>query len=315
MPRMRLLIIRNKSNEEAVKASDELSDYLTNRGVDHFMCGSLELPRLPQMPLIPEQPALDLKFRGKSINMVVVFGGDGTMLRAARMTGTSGVPILGINYGHLGFLSNPRTDGPIAIVEAALEGRVHREERANLHIDIAVYKEDPAMPSHAGSVLTESYFALNELAITRGPLGRVIQVALSIDGNDYATLRGDGVIISSATGSTAYALSAGGPLVAPSHRGMIIVPLASHSLAARALVTAPGDSITVDFASDDEATRESTLFNDGGMIKYDGTIRRINIRNGDRPTVLLRYDYESFYSSVSKNFMYDPLVTSHSEGK
>lgn len=306
---MRLLIIRNNSNEEAVKASEALADHLIQRGIDFFMCGSLELPRLPQMPLVREQPELDLKFRGKSINMVVVFGGDGTVLRAARMTGTSGVPILGINYGHLGFLSNPRNDGAIAIVDAALEGRVHREERANLHIDIAFYCEDPAARSCAGSVLTESYFALNELAITRGPLGRVIQVALSIDGNDYATLRGDGVIISSATGSTAYALSAGGPLVAPSHRGMVIVPLASHSLAARALVTAPGDSITVDFASDDEATRESTLFNDGGIIKYDGTIRRINIRNGERPTVLLRYNYESFYSSVSKNFMYDPLTS------
>lgn len=305
---MRLLIIRNNSNEEAVRASDELSDYLSKHNIEHFVCGSFELPRLPQMPLIPEQPSSNLQFRGKDINLVVVFGGDGTVLRAARMTGTSGVPILGLNYGHLGFLSNPRDDGPIAIVNAALEGRVYREERANLHIDIAFYHDEHTRSDAPGAMLTESYFALNELAITRGPLGRVIQVSLSIDGNDYATIRGDGVIISSATGSTAYALSAGGPLVAPSHRGMIIVPLASHSLSARALVTAPGDSITADFAYDDEATRESTLFNDGGIIKYDGVIRRITVRNGDRPTVLLRYKYDSFYSSVSKNFMYDPLV-------
>mgnify|MGYP001875114294 FL=1 len=305
---MRLLIVRNNSNEDAVKASDELADYLNEHKIDNFVCGSLELPRLPQMPLIPEQRATNLRFHGKPINMVVVFGGDGTVLRAARMTGTSGVPILGINYGHLGFLSNPRTDGAIAMVQAALEGKVHREERANLHIDITYYHDEHKDLTGAGSMLTESYFALNELAITRGPLGRVIQVALSIDGNEYATLRGDGVIISSATGSTAYALSAGGPLVAPSHRGMVIVPLASHSLAARALVTAPGDTITADFASDDEATREATLFNDGGIIRYDGIIKRISIRNGDRPTVLLRYKYDSFYSSVSKNFMYDPLV-------
>lgn len=305
---MRLLIIRNNSNEEAVRASDELSDYLTAQHIDHYVCGSFELPRLPQMPLIPEQPATNLQFRGKEINMVVVFGGDGTVLRAARMTGTSGVPILGLNYGHLGFLSNPRDDGPIAIVQAALDGRVYREERANLHIDIAFYHDEHTRAHAPGAMLTESYFALNELAITRGPLGRVIQVSLSIDGNDYATIRGDGVIISSATGSTAYALSAGGPLVAPSHRGMVIVPLASHSLSARALVTAPGDTITADFPYDDEATRESTLFNDGGIIKYDGVIRRITVRNGDRPTVLLRYKYDSFYSSVSKNFMYDPLV-------
>jgi NAD+ kinase len=304
---MRLLIVRNNSNDDAVKASDELADYLNGQHIDNFVCGSLELPRLPQMPLIPGQQREDaLRFRGKTIDMVVVFGGDGTMLRAARMTGTSGVPILGINFGHLGFLSNPRDDGAIAIVQAALDGQVHREERANLHIDITFYHDECRDLTGAGSMLTESYFALNELAITRGPLGRVIQVDLSIDGNAYATMRGDGVIISSATGSTAYALSAGGPLVAPSHQGMVVVPLASHSLAARALVTAPGDTITVDFASDDEATRESTLFNDGGLIKYDGTIKRINIRNGENPTVLLRYKYDSFYTSVSKNFMYGP---------
>ena len=264
---MRLLIVRNNSNEDAVKASDELADYLNEHKIDNFVCGSLELPRLPQMPLIPEQRATNLRFHGKPINMVVVFGGDGTVLRAARMTGTSGVPILGINYGHLGFLSNPRTDGAIAMVQAALEGKVHREERANLHIDITYYHDEHKDLTGAGSMLTESYFALNELAITRGDNASMLRVAARIDHRSSLNYMGDGLIISTPTGSTAYNLSVGGPVLDPELAGWVLSPIAAHSLSMRPLVVK--DSSTIEISVETRA--------DSFRVSADGKPVSLNV--------------------------------------
>lgn len=283
---MNILIIRNNSNAAAIDASMLLATYLDSQGVGH--------QELDSMPLSIESiqgTGADIDM--SAFDMVVSLGGDGTILRAARLVGKSRVPILGINFGHLGFLVNSSEDGVVPIVAAALAGDVTREERASLHVDLI----------SEGNVVA-SRFALNEFSVTRGALGRIIDFGLEISGNHIVDMRGDGLVVSSATGSTAYALSAGGPLVAPDFKGLILVPLAPHSLLSRAIVTDPSDIVEIDLSRNPES-REASYFVDGEFISLDEPIDRVLVRKSHNPTILLRYKNEGFYNAISETFFKD----------
>ena len=261
---MNILIIRNSANPDAFAASDALCRYLDSRGIAHAETESLPLSI---ESLSEERRALSVP----AFDMVVSLGGDGTMLHSARLVGESKVPILGINFGHLGFLVDSPADGVEAIVAAAIAGDVEREERASLTIELTT----------AEGVRLAPRFALNELAVTRGALGRVISFDVAISGTHLMELRGDGLIVSTATGSTGYALSAGGPLVAPDFLGLIVV----H----------------IDLTRTPES-REASLFVDGELITPDEPIEHATIRRTPTPTVLLRYKRENFYREIAGTF-------------
>ena len=213
----------------------------------------------------------------------------------------------------LGLLANRSDAGVVAIVAAALAGDVVAEQRANLRIDVVCEGEpDPwsddddgegpsyeaASPCEAGA---RSFFALNELAVTRGANGRVIDFTLGVSGSHVAEMRGDGLVVATATGSTAYALSAGGPLVAPGFTGLVVVPLAPPTLHSRAIVTASNDVVEMGLPRD-AARRDATLFADGELLSFDRPVRRIYVSRGEAPTVLLRHQHEGFYEHAAKVF-------------
>ncbi len=179
---MNILIIRNNSNAAAIDASMLLAAYLDTQGIAHQ-----ELDSMPLSIESVKDTCADIDVA--SFDMVVSLGGDGTMLRTARLVGKTRVPILGINFGHLGFLVNSSEDGVVAIVAAALAGDVVREERPNLHIDLISNGE-----------VVASRFALNEFSVTRGALGRIIDFGIEISGNHLVDMRGDGVVVSYETG-------------------------------------------------------------------------------------------------------------------
>ena len=144
---------------------------------------------------------------------------------------------------------------------------------------------------------SQQFFGLNELTLARGAQGRVIDCAYTVAGEKVADVKGDGLIVATATGSTAYALSAGGPLVAPGYSGLVVVPIAPHSLHSRALVTGPSD--IVEIAMDpSSANREATMFIDGELIPIDRPIRRVIVQSGEEPTVLLRYRPNRFTAAL-----------------
>lgn len=285
---MNILIIRNTSNAQALDASMMLAAYLDSQGIGHR-----ELDALP-LSIESVQGMWD-DVDVASFDMVVSLGGDGTMLRTARLVGKTRVPILGINFGHLGFLVNSSADGVVGIVAAALAGDVVREERANLHIDFL-----------AGGEVVASRFALNEFSVTRGALGRLIDFSVDIAGDRLVDMRGDGLVVATATGSTAYALSAGGPLVAPNFKGLVVVPLAPHTLLSRSVVTDPSDVVEIDLTRNPES-REASFFVDGEFVMLDEPIDRILVRKSNNPTILLRYKAKSFYSAVSETFFGDAV--------
>lgn len=296
---MHILIVRNNSNPRAIESSLLLATYFATQGIEFSLADSTDLTKAETKEKVRAQ--LDA-----GIDLAVVLGGDGTILRTASLMGSSGVPILGINFGHLGFLANSNEDGVIAMVAEALADSVVHENRANLQIDVVLEGErDPFDDFESegceGERAGRSFFALNEMAITRGTMGRIIDFSLDISDARIANMRGDGLVVASATGSTAYALSAGGPLVAPSYMGLVVVPLAPHTIRSRAVLTGENDVVCIDL-SDDFATREATLFVDGELVAFDEPIRRIYVRRGSVPTVLLRYSNQNFYEHAAETF-------------
>ena len=297
---MHILVVRNNSNSQAVDASLLLATYLATQGLEYTLVDSSDLSCRCDHEGVNAALAA-------GVAMTVVLGGDGTILRTARQIGTSGVPILGINFGRLGFLANSSDDGVIAIVSSALAGDVVAEQRTNLRIDVVCAGEVDPWDDDSDAAMADvddparSFFALNELAVTRGANGRIIDFGLSISGDHIADMRGDGLVVATATGSTAYALSAGGPLVAPGFNGLVAVPLAPHTLHSRAIVTAANDVVEMDLSLNRDP-REATLFADGELLTFDAPVKRVYVARGTAPTTLLRYQREGFYEHAAKVF-------------
>ena len=309
---MHILIVRNNYNSQAVEASLLLTTYLNAQGVDTTLTSASNLDGA-----YPDKDIAAVVQGG--LDMAVALGGDGTLLRTALQIAYTGIPILGINYGTLGFLTNPCEAGVLEPMAAALAGECIVDKRTNLEI-IAVCEgqSDPfldeaasaggpgadatAMPaSNEGCLPCHRFFALNEVAVTRGSNGRIIEFDLGVSGSTLADMRADGLVVASATGSTAYALSAGGPLVAPGFTGLVAVPIAPHTLHSRAVVTSPSDVVEMDLGRNSDG-RIATLFIDGEPVDLETPLKKLYVRRGHTPTTLLHYKDEGFYPRVAKVF-------------
>jgi NAD+ kinase len=161
------------------------------------------------------------------LSLILAFGGDGTLLGAAHAVALAGldIPVLGVNLGHLGFLTEVSRAEMLDALGAVLEGRTRTETRLMLHGRL----------ERNGQTVAER-LALNDIVVTRGALSRMIEVDVSVDDLPVTHIKADGVIIATATGSTAYNLSAGGPIVLPSVDAMVLTPIAPHALSNRPLV-------------------------------------------------------------------------------
>lgn len=295
---MRILIVRNNYNPKAMESALLLEVYLNSQGIESE---AVDTDDLRASLAVGEGSRVgDIE----RFDMAVVLGGDGTILRTAAQIKYHRIPILGVNFGHLGFMCNSNEDGIIPVVAAALAGDVTVEHRTNLLIDIWCEGDEHVEHQVKGTPIvgsTARFFGLNEAVLARGAQGRVIDCRYSVAGEPVADVKGDGLVVSTATGSTGYALSAGGPLVAPGHKGLVVVPIAPHSLHSRALVTAPSDIVEVTMEPS-SANREATLFIDGEAIALERPVRRMVVRAGDEPTILLRYKAETFYGRTSRVF-------------
>ena len=269
-----------------------LGVYFSHLGIDYDV---IESPDLADDTTLvgaegPKLPHYDL---------IVVLGGDGTILRTVAYVGETDAPYIGINYGHLGFLANPADDGVVAITAAALAGDTHTERRATLWVEVEFDEDAPA--PRDGKIRKNRFFVLNEVTVERGFSGRIIDLDVYCDGTFAYRSRGNGMVVASATGSTAYALSAGGPLMSPEMRGMVVVPLDAHTLNSRAMVTAPGEVVEL-VVSGDEWHSDVRLFIDGRPLDFDVPVRAVRVRNGEVPLQLLRYKHKGFYDDISRVF-------------
>lgn len=285
---MFVLVVRNNTNSKAMESSYLLAAYLESQAIDCSFVDSSEL--------FSGVTREDRGLEGVCADLAVVLGGDGTILRCARFLAGQTTPILGVNFGNLGFLANAGEDGVLDLVSRAFAGELIEDRRTNL--DIAVECEENAA---GDETVHEGFFALNEVAVTRGATGRTIVYSLDVSDVHMSDVSGDGVIVATATGSTAYALAAGGPIVSPSYDGLIVQPLAPHTLTARAVLTAPNDVVCVDLSKTRDG-REATLFIDGDALAFDSPVKRVYVRRGECPTTLLYADRNHFYGYAASTF-------------
>lgn len=285
---MFVLVVRNNTNSKAMESSYLLAAYLESQAIDCSFVDSSEL--------FSGVTREDRGLEGVCADLAVVLGGDGTILRCARFLAGQTTPILGVNFGNLGFLANAGEDGVLDLVSRAFAGELIEDKRTNL--DIAVECEENAA---GDETVHEGFFALNEVAVTRGATGRTIVYSLDVSDVHMSDVSGDGVIVATATGSTAYALAAGGPIVNPSYDGLIVQPLAPHTLTARAVLTAPNDVVCVDLSKTRDG-REATLFIDGDALAFDSPVKRVYVRRGECPTTLLYADRNHFYGYAASTF-------------
>ena len=196
------------------------------------------------------------------LDLLVTLGGDGSMLRAGRMSAPHGVPIVGINLGRLGFLVEIQRDEWRTWLPHVLAGGYRIEERMMLSAE-----------SHRGEALLGAHDALNEVVLSRGTLARVVRIHTHIDGDHLTQYVADGLIVSTATGSTAYALAAGGPILPPTLKNILLIPIAPHLSMDRAVVLDQGSNVEMRVVTDHQA-----------MLTVDGQFE-VTLMDGDQVTV------------------------------
>jgi NAD+ kinase len=220
--------------------------------------------------------------------LVVSLGGDGTLLRAAEAARPTSTPVLGVNLGHVGFLAEAERDDLGATVEKVVQRRYTVEER--LTLDVLV--------RHDGRV--ERTWALNEASVEKASRQRVLEVVVEVDGRPLSRWACDGVLCATPTGSTAYAFSAGGPVVWPEVEALLLVPLSAHALFARPLVTAPSSVLAVELPADSRSG--GTLLCDGRRSVELPPGARVEVRRSQDPVRLARLQHAPFTDRLVAKF-------------
>jgi NAD+ kinase len=220
--------------------------------------------------------------------IVLVFGGDGTFLRAAEIARPAGVPMLGVNFGRVGFLAEAEPDALASTVTAIVHKRYEVEQRVS--IDAEVWQ---------GGELRAQAWALNEASLERSNRERMLEVAVAVDGRPLLRFGCDGVLCSTPTGSTAYAFSAGGPIVWPDVDALIVVPNAAHALFARPLIVAPTSEVDIDLIQSEHA---AVLSCDGRRSVTVPPGGRVRVRRGALPVNIVRLSDRSFADRLVAKF-------------
>jgi NAD+ kinase len=223
-------------------------------------------------------------------NFVLAFGGDGTLIRAAHLCSELGTPLLGVYYGRFGFVTQCQGDSILECLDEMLAGSFSVESRLMLQASIV----------RAGITVT-SLHALNEVALQRSITTRMMTIEVSIDGTTLTTYPADGVLVSTPTGSTAYNLSVGGPIMDPSLQALILTAIAPHTLSARPLVLRPDSVVELSLAT---GTGESILSADGQVRLHVLDGDHIRISRSPRSTNLVVIEKDDFLVKLGRRLLW-----------
>ncbi|HEU4676119.1 MAG TPA: NAD kinase [Motilibacteraceae bacterium] len=221
--------------------------------------------------------------------LVVVLGGDGTLLRGAELARPTGTPLLGVNLGHVGFLAEAEREDLSATVERVVARRYDIEERMTLDVVVR----------HDGREVARTW-AVNEASVEKASRQRMLEVVVEVDGRPLSRWGCDGVVCASPTGSTAYAFSAGGPVVWPEVEALLLVPISAHALFARPLVAAPTSVLAVEVLAGTDGS--GVLWCDGRRPVDLPPGARIEVRRGSQPVRLARLHRAPFTDRLVAKF-------------
>lgn len=272
----RVGIVAKVDAVEAPEALARLVDWLTERGVGVAL--EKETGALVTTGATPTLRREDLPGQ---VDLLIVLGGDGTLLSVARAVGDLGVPILGVNLGGLGFLTATTRDEMIPAVEAMLASGMTIEER--MLLAVRVRRRGEWLPEHG---------ALNDAVILKSAMSRIINLSVSVEGQYATAYRADGLIISTPTGSTAYSLSAGGPIMFPLMDAVLLTPVCSHTLTNRPIVLPGRERIEVTLRGASQV-----------MLTLDGQVGieldendTVEVRQAVSRIRLVRFPHKDFFS-------------------
>ena len=248
-------LVVKRQRAEAAALAGTLAAHLRSRGVTVLV--------EHEMAALPEVQVVDKAAMVRSADLIVVLGGDGTLLSVARLGGVRELHVLGINLGGLGFLTEVSTDDAIAALERVFAGDYQLDRRTTLAVRVL----------RRGAVVASSQ-VLNDAVINKSALARIIDLYTSVDGEYLCIYKADGLIVATPTGSTAYSLSAGGPLVGPGVAVMLLAPICPHTLTLRPLVLADTSVVRVQLRAPDQEVF-LTLDGQEGIPLLDGDVVEI----------------------------------------
>jgi NAD+ kinase len=220
-----------------------------------------------------------------SLDALITLGGDGTLLRGARLLQGATVPIIGINLGRLGFLTTCGADEMESVLRQLAAGKYVFEPRMTI---LATAVDE-------GGTDRQEWIALNDVVVHKGGFARVVRLGLSVNGDSIGTYAADGVIISTPTGSTAYSLSAGGPVVVPTVESILITPISAHALGVRPLIVSPEAEVVVDTSQSSE-TLLLTVDGQVGTELVPG--EKLVVRKAPNPVHIVRLPHSSFFERM-----------------
>lgn len=272
---MKITLIPNKNKSETALLAQAVAERLTAVGAQ--VC-------IPDYAA-PLPDAAGLCAALADTDIAIAIGGDGTIVHVAKAAAATGCPVLGINAGHLGFLAGLEAD-ELDALPALLSGDYTTDERALLEVTVHTDGEEVTC------------YALNEAVISRGGLSRLVDVMVTADGGEVLSCRGDGVIIATPTGSTAYSLSAGGPVVDPSVDCLILTPVCPHSLDSRPRIWPSHVTLTATAVAADGEPAYVTVDGEENLPLVAGDA--VTVRRAEKAVRLLRLRRDSFYERLRR---------------
>ncbi len=285
---MRVVLSPNPYRDRGLKAAQSAQKVLGNVGIETTIClpfdldsgSKIELPKhLKYEKMVDALPGAD---------MLICFGGDGTILHAAKDADAHNVPILGVNMGSVGFMAELEQN-ELSQLSKLAEGKYYTESR--MMLDITVTRDGQQLFHET---------ALNDAALTKGAVARVVDLRISCDNMLMSEFSGDGVVVSTPTGSTGYSMSAGGPIVEPTAENLIITPICAHAMDAKSFVLSSERVVTIRLGRMSRKT--AYLSADGGRAfrLQDGDVAEI--RKSDKATMLVRLSGRTFYEILARKF-------------
>ena len=299
---MMIGVVVNEAKDTGLSVAQRLTDAIYSRGGDAFIVTGAEFGATADgrgdtgISAATEHAAFDI------CDIIISIGGDGTLIKTARETLRYGAPILGVNLGSFGYLTEVETSQIDAVLDRIFNNDYYIEERMMLSIT-RESGDDDSRSRHPETVGGYTETALNELAVGRGDAPHVVRLKLYLNDTFLDLYSGDGVLISTPTGSTAYSLSAGGPVIDPGLDVISIVPVCSHVIFSRPVLVAPDKVITIIPAGAGDSFKASVSVDGFGVPALcAGEI--IKVRRSEYTTKMLRFNTDNFYTAL-KNKLFE----------
>ncbi len=285
-----ILVVVHARRDDTVVAAERVVSALRGAGARPVLSADDRAELGDALPLLGDVATLDVDVSVEDIELAIVLGGDGTILRAAELVREGTAPVLGINMGHVGFLAEIERDDMDLAVARVIARDYAVEERLALQVRV----------KDSADVVLYDTWALNEATVEKASRERMLEVVIEVDGRPLSSFGCDGVVVSTPTGSTAYNFSAGGPVIWPTVQAIAVVPLSAHALFAKPLVVGPEHAVAIEVLERTNGT--GVLWCDGRRSHDLPPGARVVVRRSERPVRLARLHPAAFTDRLVRKF-------------